>query len=736
MKTLPRLVLLAALGVAPAARAQTVTELYVTPDTLTLDVGQKQGLTVQAFDANGNAILRINYRSTDDGIVVVEGAGTVTGVAAGEAQIVVTAGRKTALVYVQVGGDSRSSAGASAAAAAAAANFTSMTVDPAAVFLLPGERGRVRAVGVRADGSGTAQVRATWTAMQPQIATVEDTSGMITAVAVGQGMMQALAPNGLTATVPVFVSQDEYFLQQNQLGLTLNDSLLLSTVVPKQRTRHLQNGDLQWASANLAVAQVSTQGVVKAVGLGKTEVVVRGFGQERRLTVSVHPEIARFLTSPRLADTVRMPMLAVREFKVQAVTADSTGINDLAYDWVVGDTTVAVFDPGTGVLTAKHLGTTTLSFATRGFVPKSWTVQVVAAALGVNRTKLSLGPNERTKLVASYLDEQGKAAGAAAGVVWTTSNPGVVRANLDGTLEAVAPGRATISAAIGDGTPVTVQVMVTGDLLVVSSRLGKLGIYALAGTAGEVFIPVVADTFSNNIDPSYSPDRTRIAFSSDKFGSGNYDIYVADADGRNPVRLTTDPGLDVQPVWTPDGQSIVFSSSRTGIKQLMVMKADGTDAREIARLPGGAEDPAISPDGKMIAFTGYPGPRDGQTDIYTVALWGGSPVVAVSTKDRREHSPAYLPSGELIYVADRREKKEQNQVLRHSGTGMETSLVASDAPIVGIAVSRLGDRLAWTTSQAIDKTHTQTTLRWRDLSSGIEVSVQLLPGERVASPTF
>jgi Tol biopolymer transport system component/uncharacterized protein YjdB len=579
-------------------------------------------------------------------------------------------------------------------------------------------------------------VPATWKSIRPEIATVVDTSGVITGVAVGQGSIQATTSTGISATVPVEVSQADYYLQQTVVSISVNDSLSLSTVVPKQRARHLQNGDLQWASVNLGIAQVSTDGVLKAVGLGKTEVVVRGFGQERRLKVTVHPEIIRFLTSPRLADTVRIPMLATREFKVQPQGADSTPIPDVGLDWALGDTAVATFDTSTGILTGKRVGSTTLSFRARGFVSNSWNIQVVAAAIGLDRTQLSLLPGARSRLSASYLSESGKSAGAAAGVTWTSTNPGVVNVAPDGTLLGVAPGRATISAVVGAGQPVTALVFVTGEMLFASSRLGKLGLFTLPGGAGDVFVPVVADTFSNNIDPAYSPDRARIVFSSDKFGTGSYDIYVADADGRNPIRLTTDPALDVQPVWTPDGQSIVFTSARSGANQLMIMKADGTELRELARLPGGSDEPVVSPDGRFVAFTGRPGARDGQSDIYTVALAGGSPVVAVATKDRKEHSPAYLPNGDLIYVADRKDKRELNQVVTHSGLTTTPPLVSSDAAITSVAVSPAGDRIAWIATRTLDKNRTETSLMWRALPSGTETSIRLLPGERVSSPTF
>ena len=52
--------------------------------------------------------------------------------------------------------------------------------------------------------------------------------------------------------------------------------------------------------------------------------------------------------------------------------------------------------------------------------------------------------------------------------------------------------------------------------------------------------------------PSWSPDGTRIAFSSDR--DGDYEIYVMNADGTHPIQLTDDPwASDFGPAWSPDG---------------------------------------------------------------------------------------------------------------------------------------------------------------------------------------
>ena len=59
--------------------------------------------------------------------------------------------------------------------------------------------------------------------------------------------------------------------------------------------------------------------------------------------------------------------------------------------------------------------------------------------------------------------------------------------------------------------------------------------------------------------PSWSPDGRRIAFDSDR--DGNEEVYVVDADGSRPTRVTNHPGSDNHASWTPDGTSLLLSST-------------------------------------------------------------------------------------------------------------------------------------------------------------------------------
>ena len=123
----------------------------------------------------------------------------------------------------------------------------------------------------------------------------------------------------------------------------------------------------------------------------------------------------------------------------------------------------------------------------------------------------------------------------------------------------------------------------------------------------------VADT-----DPAYSPDGTRIAF------ARTNDIWVMNPDGGGQVAITGAEGPDSEPAWSPDGTQIVYVSNQgvpgggvTG-PELFVRNADGSGpVRRLTDTPNNAASgaPAWSPAGDQIA---YESNADGSFEIYTI----------------------------------------------------------------------------------------------------------------------
>ena len=84
------------------------------------------------------------------------------------------------------------------------------------------------------------------------------------------------------------------------------------------------------------------------------------------------------------------------------------------------------------------------------------------------------------------------------------------------------------------------------------------------------------------------------------------------ADGSDIHRLTRSPGLDVRPTWSPDGTRIAFTSNRDGNYEIYVMNSDGSNPRNATSHPARDDHAAWHPDGRLL----FVSDRDGGSDLY------------------------------------------------------------------------------------------------------------------------
>lgn len=152
---------------------------------------------------------------------------------------------------------------------------------------------------------------------------------------------------------------------------------------------------------------------------------------------------------------------------------------------------------------------------------------------------------------------------------------------------------------------------------------------------------------------SWSPDGTKLVFTSWRDGENVDEIYVMNPDGSNQRRLTYNavPGGDGYPAWSPDGSRIAFTSHRDRWTEIYVMNADGSNQRRLTRLVAGAYFSSWSPDGSQIAFasdhywrTNYHGDENVafNMDIYVIGVDGGEPV-RLTRNDEIDTTPAWSP---------------------------------------------------------------------------------------------
>lgn len=137
-----------------------------------------------------------------------------------------------------------------------------------------------------------------------------------------------------------------------------------------------------------------------------------------------------------------------------------------------------------------------------------------------------------------------------------------------------------------------------------------------------------------------SPDGTRIVFGY----KGN--LYTVPAAGGKAAQLTSNPAYDSDPIWSPDGKTIVFSSYREGSKDIFSVNADGGIPKRLTTHPGNETPLAVREDGSVLfsaavqqdaSYGNFPG----EAQVYSVSPEGGRPSLVTS-----------LPVGSLSVNAD------------------------------------------------------------------------------------
>jgi len=194
--------------------------------------------------------------------------------------------------------------------------------------------------------------------------------------------------------------------------------------------------------------------------------------------------------------------------------------------------------------------------------------------------------------------------------------------------------------------------------------------------------------------PSWSPDGTRIVFDVNSFDDphpegGNFDIYAANADGTDPIRLTSEM-VDHSPVWSPDGTKIAYVHGWDNKAQIWVMNADGSDSRQLTNRNGPNIFPSWSPDGDRIAFVSFDGSN---SDVYVMNA-DGSDVRRLTESPAHEDQPAWSPDGRQIAFTSEGAGNHGIFVMSPDGTGVTQLLDDPDPANLGFAWSPDGTKMA------------------------------------------
>ena len=249
---------------------------------------------------------------------------------------------------------------------------------------------------------------------------------------------------------------------------------------------------------------------------------------------------------------------------------------------------------------------------------------------------------------------------------------------------------------------------------------------------------------------AFSPDGNQIAFVWNGPQGDNTDIYVKLIDAETPLRLTTHPAEDLNPVWSPDGRHIAFLRQTADSSEFYLVPVLGGAERKVATIfpyqvpsdgnssyfspdgkslaipdktaaseplslyllsletgekrklttpPAGVGDycPAFSPDGKWLAFTRSP--RWSTDDLYVIPLAGGEPK-RLTFDNLPINGLTWTPDSSEIIFTSRRGGSTRHlwRVAAAGGTPERVDTIGND--VLSPALSLQSNRLAYT--QALD----------------------------------
>jgi Tol biopolymer transport system component/DNA-binding winged helix-turn-helix (wHTH) protein len=230
--------------------------------------------------------------------------------------------------------------------------------------------------------------------------------------------------------------------------------------------------------------------------------------------------------------------------------------------------------------------------------------------------------------------------------VWTSDGRQIMF-----TIDGPASGVSSIySVPSGGGTPErlllpdsnvsTPAISRRGDMLAYEKYIFNMTIWKLSiPDSSEPAVKFIASTRTDN-EPDFSPDGTKIAFSSTR--DGTEAIWICGADGTNAIRLTT-THLGGTPKWAPDGTHIAFDDRHTGRSRIYLINLHDGSTEQVTEGDFDDEVPSWSVDGKWIYFASN---RTGRYEIWKTSLTAKEPVQITHGGGL---FPSESPDGQFVY---------------------------------------------------------------------------------------
>ncbi len=200
------------------------------------------------------------------------------------------------------------------------------------------------------------------------------------------------------------------------------------------------------------------------------------------------------------------------------------------------------------------------------------------------------------------------------------------------------------------------RYLLWGTALLLTTMAAAFGFWILQSrkeSPEAPLVPVPLTTYPGEEgQPSFSPNGNQVAFVWNGKNQDNYDIYIKEVGSESVRRLTTDPRPDRYPAWSPDDRSIAFVRYLgPNEKAVMLVPANGGRERQIATLKSPGGGPCWHPGGKWLAVAGDGDSADPPSAMLLLSPETGERRRLTSPPRRIDTFPAFSPDGRSLAFA-------------------------------------------------------------------------------------
>ena len=420
-----------------------VTEIALNKNSTILDLNNFKSETLTATilpeDAENKGV---TWSSSNTSIVTVDNNGVLTAKAVGNAKITATSSNgKTDSCDVEV-----------------QMNPTGITLNKTNIAL---DLTKTKTVILTPTISPTmaSNKKIIWSSSDNNVATVTN-YGEVTAIGNGTATITATTINGKTATCNISVGTNptEVILNNTSAQLDLNETktiILEATIAPTTAS----NKTLIWSSSNNNVATVTNNGIVTAIGNGTATITVKTLNDKSAscdITVETSPT---GVTLNKASTTLNLNGTETLTATVTPITA-----NNKTVTWSSGNSNIATVTSD-GVVKAVASGTAIITARTSNGKTATCNVTVQISPTGITLSKTSVNITGKSDLLTATVSPQNASNKT---VTWTSDNTKVATVS-NGSIKAVGPGTAIITASTVNGITTRCTVTVSTNILFIGN---------------------------------------------------------------------------------------------------------------------------------------------------------------------------------------------------------------------------------------------------------------------------